>query len=96
MRTISLTQGKHTLIDDEEYNRLRQYKWCFTNGYVANKKTIYKGACWNKSKKKWSSYIQVKGHLFYIGHFDKERWAAMAYDMAAKELHGEYASLNFN
>lgn len=31
MKTISLTQGKVALVDDEDYNRVVQYKWCAHN-----------------------------------------------------------------
>ena len=31
MATILLTQGKYTLVDDEDFERMNQYKWCANN-----------------------------------------------------------------
>jgi hypothetical protein len=28
MKTIPLTQGKAAIVDDDDYERLSQYKWC--------------------------------------------------------------------
>jgi hypothetical protein len=55
--------------------------------------SIYKGVSFNG--KKWLANISKNRHQYYIGSFDKEHWAAMAYDIAAKDLHGQYAYLNF-
>lgn len=35
MKTIPLTQGKVTIVDDEDYSSLAQWKWCYSsNGYA--------------------------------------------------------------
>jgi len=55
----------------------------------------YKGVHRVKSEKKWRARITCNGRVIYIGRFDDERAAAMAYDAKAKEMFGDYASLNF-
>ena len=45
--------------------------------------------------KKWAAMIMTDGKPKFIGHFDDEIEAARAYDAAARELHGQFAALNF-
>ena len=44
MVKIELTQGKHALIDDDDYNRILKYKWCahfeHNNWYAVTGKVI--------------------------------------------------------
>ena len=54
----------------------------------------YKGVSWSKIRKKWRARITFNGRLIFIGYFDREKAAAMAYDAKARELFGDYASLN--
>ena len=54
----------------------------------------YKGVSRSKTRKKWRARITFNGRLIFIGYFDRERAAAMAYDAKARELFGDYASLN--
>ncbi len=55
----------------------------------------YKGVNWSKSRKKWRARIQVNGKRIDIGLFHEETAAAQAYDIMARELHGEFAHYNF-
>jgi hypothetical protein len=54
----------------------------------------YKGVCWNKAAGKWQVTIRGGGRRHFLGLFDDEAAAAVAYDLAASELHGEFARLN--
>lgn len=45
--------------------------------------------------RKWKAQIQKHGKRIYLGLFDNEEDAAKAYDIAAKQYHGEYANVNF-
>lgn len=43
MKTVSLTQGFVTKVDDEDFEELNKHKWYYLNGYAArkeNKRTI--------------------------------------------------------
>ena len=55
----------------------------------------YKGVSWNKKQQKWISQIKINYKTEYLGCYTSEEDAARAYDKAARELHGEYACLNF-
>jgi len=59
-----------------------------------NYSSQYKGVHWVKSERNWRTRITCNGKVIYIGRFDDEKTAAMAYDQKAKELFGEYAALN--
>lgn len=39
---IPLTQGKETIIDKEDYERVSKYKWCYSssNGYAVSRKDV--------------------------------------------------------
>lgn len=42
----------------------------------------------------WQAKIQVDKKQIYLGFFDSEEKAAVAYNEAAKKYHGEFANLN--
>ena len=54
----------------------------------------YRGVCWSKVSKKWKAQITHGGKQMYLGSFDNEYEAALAYDCKATELKGERAVLN--
>ena len=57
--------------------------------------SIYKGVYWHNKDRRWTATISKDGKRRRIGGFTSEIEAAKAYDKAAKELHGEFARLNF-
>lgn len=68
---------------------------------ASGKASIYRGvsrmpAC-AKSKKLWRAiiYLPNYGKQKWLGYYATEQEAALAYDNAARELHGEFACLNF-
>ena len=61
----------------------------------SNASSKYKGVFWNKKNKKWIATIHKGENRTYLGGFDDEIEAALAYDRKAEELFGEFAYLNF-
>jgi hypothetical protein len=59
-----------------------------------NNRSGYKGVSWYKAKHCWRAYIGANGKITHLGYFDDLEDAARAYNVAAKELHGEFARLN--
>jgi hypothetical protein len=55
----------------------------------------YKGVTWHKGARKWLAQIMCDRKYRYLGLHAAEEDAARAYDRAARELHGEFARLNF-
>lgn len=70
MKEIKLTQGKTTLVDDEDYDRLNQHKWHYHCGYASRSITI------NKKKTTWRMHWDIIGRPndgFEIDHIDCNR-----------------------
>lgn len=57
--------------------------------------SAFKGVSWSKAVGKWRAQIMAGRKYRYLGAFESEAVAARAYDAAARELHGEFARLNF-
>lgn len=60
-----------------------------------NTTSRYKGVVWDAQRQAWRARIMVNRKLRHLGRFRSEEEAARAYDQAAREIFGEYASLNF-
>lgn len=60
--------------------------------YGIQKTSSYKGV--SRHKKRWRAYIKFDGVQKHLGLYESEEAAARAYNVAAKELFGEFARLN--
>lgn len=150
MKTITLTQGKEALVDDDMYEYLTCWTWHYSTGYAKrndwengkahivrmhhsvlplqegmqvdhingntldnrrvnlrlvtkaqnsmnkgvqkNSTSGFKGV--NKHQGKWRAHITLDKKQRHLGVFDSKEKAALAYNKAATELHGDYARLN--
>lgn len=54
----------------------------------------YKGAHFNTKEQKWQANIRAFNKTYSLGWFATKEQAALAYNEAAKKLHGKYACLN--
>lgn len=54
----------------------------------------FKGVYRPSNRPGWAARIEVDGNKRWLGYFKSEIEAARAYDLAAKDLHGEFARLN--
>lgn len=58
-------------------------------------KSGYKGVSWHKSSNQWRAQIRVGGKPRTLGYFRDPAEAALAYDVAAREVAGAFACVNF-
>lgn len=65
-------------------------------GSKRNASSKYIGVSWDKALSKWRAQIIKDRKRTHLGLFNSEIEAALAYDTAARTLHGEFAQLNFN
>lgn len=80
-------------------NRRKNLRFCSIAENVRNAhrtcgKSKYKGVSWHKYGKKWRAEIRYDYKATYLGYFDTEEQAALAYNSKALELFGEFACLN--
>ena len=60
-----------------------------------NRSSKFRGVHWCNRDKSWIAKITKNRKIRHLGNFRDEANAALAYDNAAKEIHKEFASLNF-
>lgn len=89
-------------IDCDGLNNLREnLRLCFrgNNAHNSRKSVVnssgYKGVSFSSQLQRWKGSIRIAGRGVHLGYFDIAEDAARAYDMAALELHKEFARLNF-
>lgn len=88
-------------IDQNKMNNQRDNLRVATRSQNEANKTIwgrgvsrYRGVSWSKQKKKWKASIQVNNKQIHLGYFTTENEAALAWNDAALDNFGEYATLN--
>lgn len=59
------------------------------------KRDGFKGACYDKRHKCWIAHITLRRKFTFLGKFETEKEAGLAYDCAALQLFGRYAKTNF-
>jgi hypothetical protein len=60
-----------------------------------NNTSGYKGVSWHPQRERWWAQIMADGKKRSLKLHDTPEEAARAYDVAARELHGDFATLNF-
>lgn len=80
-------------------NRRCNLRICTRSQNTINKRkkgttSKYKGVYWDKNRKKFRSHIVVEGKTIFLGRYDSELEAAIAYDNASEKYHGEFANNN--
>lgn len=63
---------------------------------IPGKTSRYKGVYWDRRDRAWVAEITDHGIPQYLGQFAGEEDAALAYDLAAREVFGEFAKLNLD
>lgn len=61
---------------------------------VTGSSSKFKGVSWQTATQYWKAYIKINEKQVHLGCFWDEVDAAIAYNKAAKALHGEFAKLN--
>jgi hypothetical protein len=62
---------------------------------ISRSQSGFKGVRWLKERCNWRAEIGLYSRHYNLGSFSSAIEAALAYDKAARELHGEFAHLNF-
>ena len=66
---------------------------CANKKATSGTSSVYLGV--GKRQNKWNARITKDGITHELGYYAQEVEAALAYDNKARELHGEFANLNF-
>ena len=103
---LGLGQGDKRQVDHINHftldNRRDNLRTCTNQQNQQNKishresSSMFKGICWDKRGEKWLARIVIKGRQIYLGCWEMEEVAALAYDIAATREFGEFANCNFN
>jgi len=106
MHRLITDAGKGEYVDhrngDGLDNRLANLRICTNaeNARNSRKRNVnsatskYKGVTWSKAHGKWIAQIKIDYKNIYLGIFQSERDAALAYNKAAEKSFGEFANIN--
>ncbi|MED2034187.1 AP2/ERF family transcription factor [Bacillus thuringiensis] len=90
-----------TFIDGNQLNFQKENLKITNKKYVSQKRkgdrntsSRYKGVSFDKSRGKWKAEITTNGKTRYLGRYDNEEGAALAYNKVAIEVFGEHAYQN--
>jgi hypothetical protein len=82
-------------------NRRSNIRLCLPSGNTfhrrksKNNTSGFIGVYWDGDRRRWISRIRVNGKIIRLGRFTDKREAAWERDCVAKQVHGEFAVLNF-
>ena len=65
------------------------------NQLARRRTSRFKGVSFCRAHRRWRAHITAGGRSRALGSFSSEEAAARAYDTAARQYFGEFASLNF-
>jgi hypothetical protein len=86
----------HNLLDNRRVN-LRPATRSTNTAHTrkrANCASRYKGVTWHQRIGRWQASLRAQGRLIHGGYYDTEDDAARWYNLKARELFGEFATLN--
>lgn len=89
--TLNMQKSNLRLLEESEINLLKNKAKTY-RGHAPSSK--YKGVTWDKSARKWMASIHMNRVRYYLGLFEIEADAALAYNQKAIELYGKFAKLN--
>lgn len=79
-------------------NRRHNLRACTASQNSCNRRVRaacgYKGVSWHNLDMRWKASICVNGEIRSLGYYDSKIAAAISYNIAAVQLHGEFARLN--
>lgn len=80
--------------NNTQNNKLDNLRQATRQQNLFNQKSELKGVSLDKRRGKWKSYITVNYKQKWLGYFETQHEAALAYNSAATEYFGEFANLN--